>query len=155
MIIHPTVGNTLDFIRIAHEGQLDKAGVPYWKHCVRVMMLMPSEANEATLNAALIHDVFEDTRFKNEDDIEAVGYRFHGATLAYARALTRSENELYRDYIDRLEGYWPLRIKEADLIDHLSPSRMQYISENQMTKYIKALERVRNKLDNLKREGVE
>lgn len=55
----------------AHKNQLDKAGMPYILHPLRVMLAVaeynpkvmgtPTEYNEDVMIAAILHDVVEDT----------------------------------------------------------------------------------------------
>ena len=74
-----TFETTLSFIRyIAHAGIVDKGGVPYWQHPVRVAMnigkLFPGYAqDEEILMAALLHDVMEDTEYEYAD-LAKMGY---------------------------------------------------------------------------------
>jgi (p)ppGpp synthase/HD superfamily hydrolase len=56
----PTIGETIDHIRLLHAGQLTKAGEPYWTHPVAVMCLLPADATDDERIAALLHDVIED-----------------------------------------------------------------------------------------------
>jgi (p)ppGpp synthase/HD superfamily hydrolase len=56
----PTIGETIDHIRLLHAGQLTKAGEPYWTHPVAVMCLLPADATDDERIAALLHDVMED-----------------------------------------------------------------------------------------------
>jgi (p)ppGpp synthase/HD superfamily hydrolase len=64
---------TTEFIKKAHAGQTDKVGDPYWNHPVAVALLLPPEASEAELHAALLHDVVEDTPTTIED-LRQMGY---------------------------------------------------------------------------------
>ncbi len=54
----------LDFIKLAHAGQVDKgAKAPYWQHPLAVANTLPPFATEELRAAALLHDVIEDTPF--------------------------------------------------------------------------------------------
>src|SRR5579859_8068395 len=54
----------------AHSGQTRKSGEPYMIHCVAVaQMLAELHMDAATISAALLHDVVEDTPI-TLDDIE-------------------------------------------------------------------------------------
>ncbi len=113
----------------AHEHQLDKSGLPYILHPLRVMMWVIEAGffSEATQIAAVLHDVVEDTD-RTLDDIE----REFGSTVAQAvDALTRRYDlelneplETYKEYIVRCcenqIGRW---VKEFDIRDNMDPRR--------------------------------
>lgn len=57
-----------DFIIAKHEGQTRKSGEPYYHHLIEVSYIMASlQAGPATIAAALLHDVVEDTDVAIED----------------------------------------------------------------------------------------
>ena len=58
MIDPPLPRRALELARAAHQGQVDKAGVPYLHHPCRLAEGMP---DEITTCVALLHDVLEDT----------------------------------------------------------------------------------------------
>jgi hypothetical protein len=57
---HPDLGTTIELMRRAHEGQIDKSGQPHYLHALRVAMRVAS-CSAAERHAALLHDVVEDT----------------------------------------------------------------------------------------------
>ena len=67
----PTLDQTLEFIKSAHEGQ-SYGGKPYWHHPLGVMNLLTG-ATEDEQHAALLHDVIEDTPYTSSD-LKAMGY---------------------------------------------------------------------------------
>ena len=106
--------------RRAHRGQKDRAGKPYIRHVQRVAAMVADD-NVQTRIAAWLHDVVEDTDTTLEQLAEA-GY---GSDVVHAlRLLTRDrETDTYTDYIDRLarsRNAIAIRVKRADLRDHLS-----------------------------------
>ena len=58
---------TIEFIRRAHAGQVDKGGQPYHLHPMAVAELLPPESDEDEYLAALLHDVLEDTDVTESD----------------------------------------------------------------------------------------
>ena len=55
----------IDFIQIAHAGQVDKgAKAPYWQHPVAVMRTLPPFASEDLKKSALLHDSIEEYRIQ-------------------------------------------------------------------------------------------
>lgn len=138
MTNHPTLGQTLDFIIEAHAGQTDRMGAPYWLHCVRVMSLLPADADDEMRHAALLHDVLEDTE-TNEFELQ-VSRRYSPSVIQSVLNLTRSEHEPYDEYISRVALFPVARaIKIADLRDNLSPDRAAGRTPEMEARYRKAL----------------
>lgn len=122
----------------AHEGQVDKAGMPYVYHPIHVADGMPDEISTAT---ALLHDVVEDTdwdfkRLREEGIPEEV--------LAPLKLLTRSRDEEYEDYIRRIAKNRVARlVKLADLEHNSDLSRLPCVSDKdrrRIEKYQRAME---------------
>ena len=105
--------------RIAHKGQRDKAGAPYFEgHILRVVGKTRTY-DEATV--AYLHDILEDT-----DLTEADLREFFSTSVAWdVKVLTRCPKEVYADYISRIIRYGSptaIMVKLADLEDHLDQS---------------------------------
>src|SRR5450755_2861043 len=83
----PTVESTIEFIKSAHAGQVDKAGVAYWHHPVSVMKRLGTDALDDYKLAALLHDVIEDTKY-GASDLRAMGYRLNANRDAICRRFT-------------------------------------------------------------------
>lgn len=66
---------TYDFVKKAHEGQVDKNGCPYINHLVSVYMIAATKYKLGIdyQHAALLHDVIEDTE-TTMDDLIKMGY---------------------------------------------------------------------------------
>ena len=130
-MIHPTIPETLEFIKTAHGSQVDKGGQPYWHHPVRVMArLRHSCFSEAVRHAALLHDVVEDTD-ETLDSLRARGYGED--VLKLVGMLTKKEGEAYMNYAMRLVFSGvdeALAIKLADIYDNMAPSRREPIRNN-------------------------
>jgi len=111
--------------RAAHEGQVDKAGVPYIEHPRRVVewveRLSPGAPAEATATAWL-HDVLEDT------DTTAADLRDHripGVVVTAVEALSKRPGEPVEAYFARIrENDIALVVKRADLADNTDPERL-------------------------------
>ncbi len=67
------IEKTIDLIKEAHRGQVDKGGQPYYRHPLRVMVRLGAEATAAEKIAALLHDVVEDTGLELEG-LRETGY---------------------------------------------------------------------------------
>jgi (p)ppGpp synthase/HD superfamily hydrolase len=55
-VVHPDLGDSIELMRKAHEGQIDKSGRPYYLHPLRVAMRL-AHCTAAERHAALLHDV--------------------------------------------------------------------------------------------------
>ena len=131
----------------AHEGQVDKIGVPYIYHPVHLAEQMTTED---TCVAALLHDVVEDSDC-SLDDLKAQG--FTDAQIEAVRLLTHEIKEgldyegreqEYLDYVRRLKSNPIARIvKLADLTHNMDPNRIKNPTERdekRLQKYKKAYE---------------
>ena len=101
-----------------HEGQVDKAGVPYINHPRAVAAKLDSDV-EKTI--ALLHDTVEDTDATVEEIREMFGEEIADAV----EVLTHPKDEPYMDYIRRI---WTNRlardVKLADLEHNMDLSRL-------------------------------
>jgi len=71
---HPTTKKALELALTAHDGQTRKSGEPYIVHPILVATITAAFSNDETMvQAALLHDVVEDTSFTIEDLESAFG----------------------------------------------------------------------------------
>jgi (p)ppGpp synthase/HD superfamily hydrolase len=129
----------------AHEGQTDKAGLPYILHPLRVMFM---RRNETERICAVLHDVIEDS------DITIEYLRKEGFSeeaLSALDALTKHENETYDDFIGRvIENKTACKVKLADLSDNMDLSRISNATQEdyqRVEKYRKAAEQILKTID--------
>lgn len=124
----------------AHEGQKDKAGVPYNTHVLRVMEKGQTEVEKI---CGVLHDVVEDTHWTFED-LEKEG--FSAEILHILDCLTHRNNESYADYIERVsKNKVAIRIKINDLTDNMDIRRLTEITENdvrRLRKYLKTYQKL-------------
>ena len=105
-----------------HEGQVDKAGLPYITHPQRVAGRL--ESPEAQV-VGWLHDTVEDTGL-TVADIEA---RFGPETAAAVDAISRREAEDWPDYLARIKANpVALQVKVSDLIDNSNLSRIPRVT---------------------------
>ena len=123
----------------AHEGQTDKAGLPYITHPERVASRL--NAPEAQV-VGWLHDTVEDTPLTIDDIRE----QFGPETAAAVDAISKRDGETWSDYIDRVAANPIARqVKISDLIDNSNLSRIPYITlkdVERQKKYNKALKRL-------------
>jgi (p)ppGpp synthase/HD superfamily hydrolase len=121
---HPDLGQSIEIMVKAHEGQLDKCGRPYYLHPLRVAMRL-AHCTPAERHAALLHDVVEDTALTLED-LRAMGYGEDVLNLVDILTRRMPEGESHRLYLERIvasRNPQALRVKLADLLDNMSPAR--------------------------------
>jgi (p)ppGpp synthase/HD superfamily hydrolase len=123
-IPHPDLGTTIEIMRSAHEGQLDKSGRPYYLHPLRVAMRLV-HCTPAERHAALLHDVVEDT-LVTMDRLREMGYGEDVLELVNLLTRRKPEGESHNQYIERIvqsRNVQALRVKLADVYDNMSPAR--------------------------------
>lgn len=112
----------LELAATHHNGQIDKAGMPYIEHVIRVGIRAGEKSKnkeEKLILTAIgfLHDIVEDTnmtieqlkvQMNNEQVVETV------------RLLTRKKKQSYAQYIDLIShDYLAILVKLADIEDHL------------------------------------
>ena len=123
----------------AHEGQTDKAGLPYITHPERVAS-RPSTPEAQVVG--WLHDTVEDTPITLRD-IEAT---FGQENAAAVDAISRRDGEPWPDYLDRVAANPMARqVKISDLIDNRNLSRIPHVTlkdVERQKKYNKALKKL-------------
>ena len=122
----------------AHQGQLDRAGLPYILHPLHVAEQMK---DEDTCVVALLHDVIEDTDLTLENLRE---YGFTEAQIEGVRVMTREEDEDYFEYIKSVKtNPLALAVKLEDLKHNSDVTRIIEMTDKDLQrieKYKKAME---------------
>lgn len=123
----------------AHEGQTDKAGLPYITHPERVALRMESPELQVI---GWLHDTVEDTPIALQD-IEGA---FGPETAAAVDAISRRDREKWSGYLDRVAANPMARqVKISDLIDNSNLSRIPHVTlkdVERQKKYNKALKKL-------------
>ena len=113
-----------------HDGQVDKIGLPYIGHLRRVAAILVDrfpDARQAEIEAALLHDVFEDTDATAADLVEA-GISPDAIAIALEVSKPRGAQVPYMPWIGSLlmHASTPaLRVKLADNLDNRDPDRVR------------------------------
>lgn len=112
------IRETIKFIKEVHIGYKEKLGKPYWQHPYRVMRFLGPFTSKEKKQAALLHDVIEDTEYSEEDLLEL---GFSNKTVDMVEILT---HDVYKDtyYVYILKiilsgNFGAMHIKLADLFD--------------------------------------
>lgn len=144
-----TLPDAIALAEFAHRNQVDKAGLPYIDHPLRVLAKVQAMGGLPFVQiAAVLHDVTEDTAVTPEMLIEL---GFSEAAVRLVRLLDRKLSmELYpagyeTHYYANIKADANARmIKLADIEDNLSPWRQSYLEpatqERLKAKYAKAIE---------------
>lgn len=129
----------------AHDGQVDKGGVPYIFHPLRVMLL---RKNELERICAVLHDVVEDSDI-TFDVLRKEG--FSEEVIAVLDCLTKRDGESYDDFISRiLLNKTACHVKLADIRDNMNLARIENPTvkdEERIKKYGEATKRLQNNID--------
>ena len=105
------------FSRLVHDGQLDKAGVAYWRHPAAVAHRMQTNLEKIV---AYLHDVVEDT----DTEVEDIASMFGEEVAGIVEVLTHKTGEPYMDYVARVaRNVTATRVKLADLNDNMDLTR--------------------------------
>lgn len=101
----------------AHDGQLDKAGMPYILHPMHLAEQMDDEISTCV---AILHDVVEDTDVTFED----LENEFPESVLVPLRYLTHQKGVPYMEYVERiLDNDVAVKVKLADIDHNMDQSR--------------------------------
>ncbi|SDD92066.1 phosphohydrolase [Actinokineospora iranica] len=133
-----TLDDAIRIARDAHDGQLDKCGMPYIGHPLRVMNAVTGERERMV---AVLHDVIEDTAV-TADDLLAAGCPPEVVTAVVA--ISKEPAESQSDYLTRVSANpIALTVKYADIADNSSPARLAQLDvatrDRLSAKYAQAL----------------
>ena len=106
----------------AHEGQTDKAGVPYIFHPIHIAEQMDTEAS---CIVALLHDVVEDS----DITIDYLSKYFSEEIMVALKILTKSETDDYIEYIKRVKtNKLATKVKLKDLEHNKDLTRLDIVN---------------------------
>ena len=137
------LSNAISLALKAHEGQVDKSGMPYAGHIMRVM------ATGRTMDEKIVgvlHDVVEETDW-TFDALLAEGFPVH-IIDALRRVTKLSDNEPYDEFIERVKtNPLAVAVKINDLTDNMDIRRYKELSDwdvKRLKKYLKAYQGLTN-----------
>ena len=121
----------------AHEGQTDKAGVPYIFHPIHIAEQMDSEESCVV---ALLHDVIEDS----DITLEILNKYFNDDIITALRVLTKKENDDYLMYIKRVKtNKLATKVKIKDLEHNRDLTRLDEVTDKDRKRSMKYWEAIR------------
>ncbi len=136
-----TIEKAIEIAARAHAGQVDKGGVTYIFHPLRLMFAV-STLHERM--AAVLHDVVEDTSVTLED-LKIEG--FPAEVLEAVNALTKKKGESRLEAVNRAAQNPIARaVKLADVIDNMDLRRISEPTEKDFAR-IKEYEQVKEILE--------
>ena len=119
MIYSQKVIDAINLMCEAHEGVMDKSGIPYIFHPYHVAEQMQTED---TVIAALLHDVLEDTDI-TEDDMRKRGISEN--IIEALKLLNHQHGVPYMEYIQAVkQNEIAKAVKIADITHNLDTTRM-------------------------------
>lgn len=128
-----------------HKNQRDSEGAPKVLHPINVMFAMDTE-NE--MIAAILHDVIEDTEYTLKE-LSLNG--FSKRVLYAVDCLTHRPGESYHRYMERVKSNdISAKVKLADLENNMDVRRMDNISQELMTSFIKKYKPLWNSLSQVR-----
>lgn len=115
----------------AHDGQVDKAGIPYIFHPIHIAEQMDKEEE---CIVAMLHDVVEDTGM-DFDDLEK---EFSQTVIEALKLLTHDKSVEYLEYIKEIKNN-PIarKVKLADLKHNSDKTRLLSVREKDIERYKK------------------
>ncbi|MDO4532431.1 MAG: GTP pyrophosphokinase [Coriobacteriia bacterium] len=127
MLYTPTTIAAMKFAFKAHEGQLDRSGIPYVSHPLHLAEQMDTEDETVV---ALLHDIIEDTEY-TADDLRALG--ISDAALEAILLLTHDDDVPYLDYVRNLkDNPLAVKVKLADLHHNSQLSRLAKVRDRDL-----------------------
>ena len=116
---------------VAHAGQTDKAGAPYFEHPRRVALKL--EGDSQAMTVALLHDVLEDTGVTEAELRDTFSAEIVDAVVA----ITHPEGEPDDVYYQRVRSNpLALRVKLADIHDNLEPWRLAELNDEERSRLL-------------------
>lgn len=138
-----TLPDAVELARYAHRNQLDKAGMPYIDHPLRVLQAVQAQgARPYVQMAAVLHDVTEDTAFTPEMLLQL---GFSEAVVRLVLLVDRTRHPAGFYYEDIRNNPDALMIKLADIADNSQEWRLAYLEEETQ-------QRLRDKYDKARAE---
>ena len=143
---------TLELVTRVFEDKLDKSGIPYIVHLMKVYSGVNNLLEKV---CALLHDVIEDTEI-SEVDLKDYGYS--DEVIDILLILTKKKGEDYRVYIERIinsNNKHALNIKLADLNHNMDITRIKNPTLNDYERinkrYAPSYEKIKNKLEEMEK----
>ncbi len=129
-----TISEVIEFVKRAHAGQTDRAGVPYINHLATVAHGV-EKYGEDYVKVGWLHDVIEDTAVSSEDLLSlGLSRRIVDAVLA----MSKREGEDYDSYMRRVSSNDIARVvKISDMTHNSDLGRLKSPTEADRSRRLK------------------
>lgn len=147
------INDMLTLAAVAHNGQFDKAGVPYIFHIMAVTEYTRQRwghEDEELLCIAAGHDLIEDTDVDYQFLLEEFGERIADGILDLSKIGGNFDPHAYEKYQYKvLSNLDAMKVKVCDLRHNMQPNRilMDAKTEQRMDKYAKFRDLIEDKLN--------
>ena len=145
------LSNAIEIAKNAHQGQVDKAGKPYFEHvhtvselASEIILSWKEEYDDFLVQAKIVsylHDVVEDTSI-TIDDLRKL--QLPTDCILAIETLTKAKGQDYGDYLSKVKQCkLATVVKIADLTHNSDLSRLEVVTPADLAqhdKYIKAIE---------------
>jgi (p)ppGpp synthase/HD superfamily hydrolase len=129
--------------REAHEGQVDKIGVPYFDHVRAVADGLAPFGAEMEM-AGLLHDIVEDTPW-TLDELRTAG--IPESVLEVVDAVTNRPGEDYQGRLERISWHWrACRVKISDNAHNSRADRAAFLEAKQRERLSRKYQKARQTL---------
>lgn len=144
-----TIAEADELAYLAHSGQVDKSGEPYFDHVARVAHYVRGAMDldggwtgpqiELAVCAAYLHDVLEDTEIDKDRLLSMTGDE---ELVEIVDALTHRKNEPRVEYIARVkQNQYARLVKYFDIVDNTNPSRLDRLDRETRARLVNKYER--------------
>jgi (p)ppGpp synthase/HD superfamily hydrolase len=117
-----------------HNGQFDKAGVPYILHCIKVMHYLKTDDEELQC-IAILHDILEDTKCT---DINLMQAGMTQRIIDGVVSLTKFKDISTEDYLNQIsKNKDAIKVKMADLRHNLDILRLKNVRQKDFDRIVK------------------
>ena len=126
----------LQLVSYLFRDKTDKAGVPYIDHLIAVSNFLDSPNTKI---AGLLHDVVEDIEGFTLEDLKKLGFSDHIVEIVRIVTKDKTKMQSYHDWItDIIEtgNVDALKVKYADIMDHLSLERLNKLELDKRNYFI-------------------
>ena len=126
MLYTPLTRKAMQIAYDAHQGQVDKGGLPYIFHPYHLAEQMD---DEISCCAALLHDVVEDT----DIPMDSLAEQFPPEVIEILKLLTHPKEVPYLEYVQKIRANpTAVKIKLADIAHNSDQSRCPDLTEAQL-----------------------
>ena len=125
----------------------DKDGIPYINHLVSVSNMLDTRTTKI---AGLLHDVLEDIPNFTVNDLKMLGFSDEVVEIVKIVTKDKTNKESYHDWITKIiktKNIDALKVKYADIKDHLNAKRLSLLNEEKKLYFISKYSEEKSRLE--------